>query len=63
MNKDTHILKYLTMYIEEEPDDKEDITLYHGLIMTDNTATYQLELLFEVPKTHKADPLVNNNNM
>jgi hypothetical protein len=38
-------------------DEKMDIVIYRGMLLTDNTAMYEVDLTFSIPSTDKLDPL------
>jgi len=59
VNEDTNILKFTCLYIEEIYDTKNkmDYVIYRGIIMTDNTALYEVDLVFSIPSTDTKDPL------
>lgn len=59
INEDTNIIEFEPLYIGELYDitDKMDYVIYRGIIMTDNTALYEVDLVFSIPSDDLFDPL------
>lgn len=59
VNENTKILEFMPLYIGELYDitDKMDYVIYRGIIMTDNTALYEVDLIFSIPSDDLLDPL------
>lgn len=57
MNEETRILKIYNISVMERVIGKMDYIDYTFIIMTDNTALYEVSLVFEVSTEHILDPL------
>lgn len=57
MNEDTRILKLHNVSVLERVIGKMDYIDYTFIIMTDNTALYEVSLVFEVSTEHILEPL------
>jgi len=57
VNEETRLLKLKIVEIYEETTAKIDMVVYRVIVMTDNTALYEMELVFTISATDLLDPL------